>query len=50
MVAPFVTGIFAGNTERLSVGAVFPRILEIEREYGSVVWGMLGRRPKDKGC
>ena len=50
MVAPFVTGIFAGNTESLSVGAVFPRILEIEREYGSVVWGMLGRRPKDKAA
>ena len=50
MVAPFVTGIFAGNTEKLSVGAVFPRILEIEREYGSVVWGMLGRRPKDKAA
>ena len=50
MVAPFVTGIFAGNTEKLSVGAVFPKILEIEREYGSVVWGMLGRRPKDKAA
>ena len=48
MVAPFVTGIFAGNTEKLSVGAVFPRILEIEKEHGSVVWGMLRGKPKNK--
>jgi len=46
LVGPFVTGIFAGNTEKLSVGAVFPRILDIEQEYGSVIWGMLRGKPK----
>lgn len=46
LVAPFVTGIFAGNTEKLSVGAVFPRILDIEQERGSIVLGMLRGRPK----
>ena len=51
LVAPFVTGIFAGNTEKLSVGAVFPRILEIEREYGSVDLGnAAAARPKDKAA
>jgi oxygen-dependent protoporphyrinogen oxidase len=48
LAAPFVTGIFAGNTEKLSVGAVFPRILDIETEYGSVIWGMLRGKPKAK--
>ncbi|HET9216167.1 MAG TPA: protoporphyrinogen oxidase [Terriglobia bacterium] len=48
LVAPFVTGIFAGNTESLSVGAVFPRVLDIEREHGSVVWGMLTGKGKRK--
>jgi protoporphyrinogen oxidase len=48
LVAPFVTGIFAGNTEALSVGAVFPRVLDIEQQYGSVVWGMLRGKPKAK--
>ena len=48
LVAPFVTGIFAGNTEALSVGAVFPRVLDIEQQYGSVVWGMLRAKPKGK--
>jgi protoporphyrinogen/coproporphyrinogen III oxidase len=46
IVAPFVTGIFAGDTEKLSVGAVFPRILEIEQEFGSVILGMLRGKPK----
>ena len=50
LVAPFVTGIFAGNTEKLSVGAVFPRILEIEQQYGSVIVGMLRRKPKAGGA
>lgn len=46
LVGPFVTGIFAGNVEKLSVGAVFPRILDIEQEHGSVIWGMLRGKPK----
>jgi oxygen-dependent protoporphyrinogen oxidase len=46
LAGPFVTGIFAGNVEKLSVGAVFPRILEIEQEYGSVIWGMVRGKPK----
>jgi protoporphyrinogen/coproporphyrinogen III oxidase len=49
LVAPFVTGIFAGNTDKLSVGAVFPRILEIEQQYGSVIVGMLRRKPQAAG-
>ena len=46
LVAPFVTGIFAGDTEKLSVGAVFPRILEIEQRHGSIILGMLRGKPK----
>jgi oxygen-dependent protoporphyrinogen oxidase len=46
LVAPFVTGIYAGNVEKISVGAAFPRVLEIEQEYGSIIWGMLRGKPK----
>ena len=46
IAAPFVTGIFAGDTEKLSVGSVFPRILEIEQQHGSIVWGMLRGKSK----
>ncbi len=41
LAAPFVTGIWAGDTERLSVDATFPRLVDLERRYGSVVVGML---------
>lgn len=35
-----VTGIHAGDPELLSVSAAFPRLVEFEREYGSVMRGM----------
>jgi len=36
----FVTGIHAGDPRLLSVQAAFPRLAELEREYGSVLRGM----------
>lgn len=45
MVAPFVSGTYAGDPERLEIGSVFPRLVALEREHGSVVRGALfGRR------
>jgi protoporphyrinogen/coproporphyrinogen III oxidase len=41
LAAPFVAGIYAGDTEKLSIGATFPRMLEVERTYGSLMTGML---------
>ena len=49
MAAPFVSGIYAGDPEKLSIGATFPRMLEIEREFGSLIGGMLRRKSKPKG-
>src|SRR5262245_6569257 len=40
-----VTGIHAGDPELLSVQAAFPRLAELEREYGSVLKG-IGRSAK----
>jgi oxygen-dependent protoporphyrinogen oxidase len=45
LVAPFVAGIYAGDTEKLSIGATFPRMLEVERTSGSLIKGMLMRKP-----
>ena len=45
LAAPFVTGIWAGDTGRLSVDATFPKLVEFERRYGSVILGML-RSPR----
>jgi protoporphyrinogen/coproporphyrinogen III oxidase len=40
-VDALVTGIHAGDPERLSVAAAFPRLPLFEREYGSVIKGFI---------
>lgn len=45
MVAPFVSGVYAGDPERLSMRASFPKIHEFEAQYGSVIRGAMKSRP-----
>jgi oxygen-dependent protoporphyrinogen oxidase len=40
LVDPMQTGIYAGDPERMSVAASFPRVVEVERQYGSLIKGM----------
>jgi protoporphyrinogen/coproporphyrinogen III oxidase len=40
LVDPFVCGIYAGDSERISLRAAFPSIYEAEKSSGSVVRGM----------
>ncbi len=40
LVTPFVSGIYAGDPERLSIKAIFPKLVHIEQKYGSVIKGM----------
>lgn len=40
-LAPFVAGIYAGDPERLLVAETFPVLLTYEREYGSVLRGLI---------
>jgi oxygen-dependent protoporphyrinogen oxidase len=47
LVAPFVSGIYAGDPEKLSLRAAFPQLYEAERTAGSVIRGML-RAAKSK--
>lgn len=48
-VDPFVAGIYAGDPERISVAAAFPRLLALEQEYGSLIKGqILGARARRK--
>jgi oxygen-dependent protoporphyrinogen oxidase len=48
-IDPFVAGIYAGDPERISVGAAFPRLLALEQEYGSLIKGqILGARKRRK--
>jgi oxygen-dependent protoporphyrinogen oxidase len=41
LVAPLLTGMYAADTEQLSMAAVFPKMLEMEKQYGSLAGAML---------
>ena len=41
LVAPFVSGIYAGDPERISLRAAFPQLYEAEKSAGSAIRGML---------
>lgn len=47
-INPFVAGVYAGDPERLSLRAAFPRLHEVEQRYGSLIraqiFGMRERR------
>jgi len=46
---PLLAGIHAGDPERLSILATFPRFRDLEAKYGSLIRGMLSApRPKRK--
>jgi oxygen-dependent protoporphyrinogen oxidase len=45
LVAPFVSGIYAGDPEQLSLRAAFPKLHEFEVQYGSVLRGAMKSRP-----
>jgi oxygen-dependent protoporphyrinogen oxidase len=47
LVGPFVSGIYAGDPEKLSLRAAFPQLHEAERGSGSITRGML-RAAKSK--
>ncbi len=40
-VEPFVGGVYAGDPELLSVDAAFPRLAQLDREYGSLLRGAI---------
>jgi protoporphyrinogen/coproporphyrinogen III oxidase len=45
LVAPFVSGVYAGDPEQLSLRASFPKVHEFEARYGSVLRGAMKSRP-----
>ena len=52
LVGPFVSGIYAGDPERLSLRSAFPQLYEAEKSAGSVIRGMLraakSRKPRER--
>lgn len=41
LIAPMVSGIFAGDPESMSLVSCFPRIAQLEREYGGLIRAMV---------
>jgi oxygen-dependent protoporphyrinogen oxidase len=46
VLEPLMAGIYAGDAEQLSLKATFPRFLELEQQYGSVIRGMMASRKR----
>lgn len=44
VIDPMVGGIYAARASEVSVAALFPRLVDLERRYGSVSGGILRRR------
>jgi oxygen-dependent protoporphyrinogen oxidase len=44
LVAPFLTGIYAGDAAQLEARAILPKLVEAEETTGSIVRGMVAQR------
>ena len=50
MMEPLMAGIYAGDAEQMSARATFPRFVELEQAYGSILRGMLAARSANNGA
>ena len=48
LIAPMVSGIFAGDPETMSLKSCFPRIQQLEREYGGLLKAMIKMAKKKR--
>ena len=48
-VSPFISGVFAGDPEKLSIKSALPRLYNLEEQYGGLIKGMIkGKRERKK--
>src|SRR5690606_38107944 len=41
---PLLSGIYAGDASKLSVQSTFPRLMDVERQYGGIIKGAIAQR------
>ncbi|KHF42027.1 protoporphyrinogen oxidase [Halalkalibacter okhensis] len=46
LIEPLLSGIYAGNLDKLSLKATFPQFLQVEQKHGSLIRGMKGAKGK----
>jgi oxygen-dependent protoporphyrinogen oxidase len=46
VLEPLLAGIYAGDADQMSLRATFPRFLELEQRYGSIIRGMIAGKKK----
>jgi len=46
LIDPMASGVFAGDASRMSLKSCFPRIHEVESEYGSLIRGLIKLQKK----
>lgn len=49
LVGPFVSGVYAGDPEKLSMRSAFPKVYEAEQASGSIIRGMMLLAKNKKG-
>ena len=48
LAGPFVSGVYAGDPEKLSLRSAFPSVHQWEKDYGSVLRGAMKSRPRER--
>ena len=47
LIEPFLTGVYAGNTRKMSIKYVLKKIWEVEQNYGSVILGFIKKKSRN---
>jgi oxygen-dependent protoporphyrinogen oxidase len=50
LLDPMISGVYAGDVERLSLHGALPKMAALEREHGSLVRGMIARKRAGGGA
>jgi oxygen-dependent protoporphyrinogen oxidase len=50
LIDPMVSGIYAGDPERMSMVSCFPRVAALEENYGGLIRGLLAKRREAKAA